>query len=50
MKILAYAGRIGSGRPSRTNDQHDVVDVDELDQDRDALAVVVGMRDRRSAR
>ena len=47
MRILAYVGRIGPDRPSRTNDPRDF---DELDEDRDALAVVVSLRDRRSAR
>ncbi|MFS0700275.1 hypothetical protein AB6N24_09915 [Cellulomonas sp. 179-A 4D5 NHS] len=47
MRILAYAGRIGPDRTSRANDSRDV---DELDEDRDALAVVVGLRDRRSTR
>lgn len=47
MRILAYAGRIGPDRAPRTNDRP-TLDVDEVDEDRDALAIVVGLRDRRT--
>lgn len=45
MRILAHVGRIGPDRSPRTNDHRDV---DEVDEERDALAVVVGLRDRRT--